>query len=695
MNPLISYRKRLAWCTACFLALTAASAVITLIRPSFESGLGLWTGAVLAALVICVLIGLYMSTRLRSALEHDIRQLRRAINQLAAGEMLSASIDFRCKELDECGSELATASEALRQKYTRLNNDATRDALTGLANRRTLMYTLEREMALVNRTGWPLAMIMVDIDHFKKFNDTYGHQAGDLVLQRTARRLSSLVRESDVVARFGGEEFAILLPGTHLDHATEIANQLRNSLRCDVVQFDGHELAVTASFGVAEVQTCAVRDTETLIGLADEALYDSKKAGRDRVTVSSCKTKPVALEANAPASQPTPTSASPQARAHPGGASPTGNGADASIDRDAMALMGSTFSILQVMPDKQRVARDVLQQVTAAMQCPNAAILLPNEQGELAIICRVQGTAETTMHNYKSTEAALAWFNEMVGLHMDAVIQASDAYTLKMDDHHPMKRMLIPLIHGSDIVGAMLATLAPEQEVTRRQKNVLTALSAIGAAALKNCEAYRKYEDRWIGLIEALCKTVHTNLAYRRDHGERVGALVAAVARALGLRDEDELQLLRVAGLVHDIGKIRIPQKLLLKRGRLKQSDREIMQKHCRIGAEIINRVPGMHRLAQIVEHHHEHYDGAGYPDGLAGDEIPIESRILAVADAYDAMVSERPYRTPLSHDEAISRLKRASGTQFDPDVVMTFVELSSSLQTGEKSAGEVLVTTI
>lgn len=663
---------------ACFLALTATSAVITLIKPTFDSRFGLLTGSLLAVLVVCVLIGLYLSTRLRSALEHDIDQLRRAINELGAGDEFKTSIEFQCRELDACGSELAAASDALRRKYTRLNNDATRDALTGLANRRTLMFTLEREMALANRTGWPLAMIMVDIDHFKRLNDTYGHQAGDLVLQRTARRLSSLVRESDVVARFGGEEFAILLPGTHLDHATEIANQLRNSLRCDRVQFEGDELAVTASFGVAETQTSAVRDTETLISLADEAMYDSKKAGRDRVTVSMRKQKAPNVE-----SIPTPT---PQPKPA------TSGGAQASIDRDAMALMGSTFSVLQVMPDKQRVARDVLQQVAAVLQCSNAALLTPDDRNELSINCRVQGAGVATEHDYEANEAALAWFDEMVGLHMDAAIQTSDVCTLATDDNHPMQRMVIPLMHGPDLVGTILATLAPNQEVPRRQKNILTALAAIGAAALRNCDAYRKYEDRWIGLIEALCKTVHSNLAYRRDHGERVGALVAAVARALGQRDEDELQLLRVAGLVHDIGKIRIPQKLLLKRGRLKQSDRDLMQKHCRIGAEIINRVPGMHRLAQIVEHHHEHYDGAGYPDGLAGDEIPIECRILAVADAYDAMVSPRPYRTPLSHDEAINRLKQASGTQFDPDVVLTFVDLFSTLRTGVKTAGEVLV---
>ena len=659
---MISFGKRLAWCTVCLLAMIAAAVAMTVTVPAREGGIGTTARLLGVGLLGSVLIGLYLTVRLRVALRRDFTRLRRAIRDLAGAEASSAHWRFECEELQACSDELATAARSLHRRYTRLSADATLDALTGLANRRTLMFALERETALSLRTGWPLALVMIDIDHFKNLNDSHGHQAGDVVLQRTAHRLASLVRESDVVARFGGEEFAVLLPGTHLDHAVEIAGQLRNALRCNEVQYEGNKLAVTASFGVAELHECALADTESLISAADTALYAAKSAGRDQVMAAdkadaTGRTAPSADRMAGLQSNPTTTHAP-----------------DTSVDRDTMALMGSTFSVLQVMPDRQRVAQDILQQITALLQHHDGAFFIRRDD-TLHVIARARGnltilSAENTPSGFYEPR-----FADMTELDPSSVAETTEARVLDPDDVCSVRRVVLPLHHGSHLAGVVQVAVPAEYELSKRQRTVLTALGAIGAAALKNCDAFKRYEERWIGLIEALCRTIHSHLAYKRDHGERVGALVTTIARAMGQRDEDELQLLRIAGLVHDIGKIGLPAKLFHKRGSLKPSERKTMQMHCRIGADIINSASGMQRLAAIVRHHHEHYDGGGYPDGLAGDEIPIESRVLAVADAFDAMISERPYRRALPHEEAIRRIKQAAGTQFDPNVVAAFLE--------------------
>jgi len=217
--------------------------------------------------------------------------------------------------------------------------------------------------------------------------------------------------------------------------------------------------------------------------------------------------------------------------------------------------------------------------------------------------------------------------------------------------------------------------LPSDLRLSKRQQTVLSALSAIGATALKNCDTYERLTTRLCGLIDALCSAVHVNDAYKRNHCRRVSALTMELARAMGQHDEEELQLLRVAGLVHDIGNIELPERLFKKKGRLRDGEWKLLQEHCRIGADIIDGAAEMGRLASIIRHHHEHYDGGGYPDGLAGNEIPIESRIIAVADAYVAMTSPRPHRPEMSHDEATKQIREGAGRQFDPATVDAFLE--------------------
>lgn len=170
-------------------------------------------------------------------------------------------------------------------------------------------------------------------------------------------------------------------------------------------------------------------------------------------------------------------------------------------------------------------------------------------------------------------------------------------------------------------------------------------------------------------------------------HADRVVYHVLLLARKMGLK-QDQLISLEQGAILHDIGKVGIPDSILLKPGPLTPEEMEVIKSHPIIGCKIIENIPYLHPAMKVVRHHHEWYNGEGYPDGLKGKEIPIVARIFSVADAYDAMTSDRPYRKAFSEEHALEELRRCAGTQFDPDVVDLFTSLSSEELALPKTAG-------
>lgn len=177
-------------------------------------------------------------------------------------------------------------------------------------------------------------------------------------------------------------------------------------------------------------------------------------------------------------------------------------------------------------------------------------------------------------------------------------------------------------------------------------------------------------------------------------HSTRLAEWALHVARELGL-DESCLGDIEVAALLHDIGKIGIADAILNKPGKLTAEEYELMKKHPEYGWAVLRQVPGMERASLIILHHHESYDGKGYPGGLKGEEIPMGSRIVAVIDAFDAMVSNRPYRQGLPFEEAERRLLEASGTQFDAKVVNRFLPLARAEMASVFAAAGVTVSVV
>jgi diguanylate cyclase (GGDEF)-like protein len=201
---------------------------------------------------------------------------------------------------------------------------------------------------------------------------------------------------------------------------------------------------------------------------------------------------------------------------------------------------------------------------------------------------------------------------------------------------------------------------------------ILLALGDQAGAVLQNARLHGELRGSYVTTVSMLAEAIEAKDPFLRGHSNEVSEYVTAVAERLGI-DGRRREELTFGSLLHDIGKLGISERILLKPGPLSQEERSIVQLHPRIGYRLIQQVPTLRQIAPAVLHHHERWDGGGYPAGLKGEEIPLEARIICVADSYSAMTSERPYTKPLSAQEACAELERCAGTQFDPEIVRLF----------------------
>ncbi len=356
---------------------------------------------------------------------------------------------------------------------------ATTDVLTGLRTRRFFGSQLPHELAKARRAGSSLAVLIVDVDHFKAINDRYGHPAGDRVLVEVAHRLRDSVRHADFIARYGGEEFAVVVPQIGPQELANIGERLRTRVAASPIQVSPDVwIDVRVSVGTAGYPRHGNSPAE-LITTADRALYAAKSQGRDRVVVGE----------------------------------------------------------------------------TAAIQPP--ATELPDE-------------------------------------------------------------LLAYLQRSADEV------------------------------------------DSWLSGTE---------------HGRAVGRWAGLVASLLG-EDQAVVRRAELAGRLHDVGKILIPQAIWRKPSGLSRNERQLVQQHSDYGYQLISVLPGLLDVAEIVRQHHERIDGRGYPLGLTGPDIRLEAKIVAVCDCWAAMIADRPYHVGLPPAEACAELVAGRDTQYDARVVDAFLEL-------------------
>jgi diguanylate cyclase (GGDEF)-like protein/putative nucleotidyltransferase with HDIG domain len=380
-------------------------------------------------------------------------------------------------------------SLALRESYEELSRLANTDGLTDLGNHRYVQEALARELERAKQNRHSVAVIMMDIDSFKLFNDTHGHAAGDKVLKLVADVIRSLTHKDDVIGRFGGDKFMIIAPRLNRRRGKAIAERIRRRLSEQGVHMDsGQRLPLRLSMGIA---VCPDDSTnkEELLAYVDVSLFESKRAGGNTITLAN------------------------------------------------------------------------------------------RQPGELAA-----------------------------------------------------------------------------------------------------------YQDTTMGVLDGLVRAVDQKDRYTKSHSEENAEYAMLLGRALGLSETTQ-SALRIAGLLHDIGKIGIPDHILKKPGPLTPEEREIVQRHVVLSNLIIKGIPYAEDVGDAVANHHERWDGGGYPRGLKGEEIPLLGRIMAVVDAYSAITSDRPFRKGQSHRVAVAELRRNAGTQFDPDLAEKFIEVMESRRKEEAAA--------
>ena len=669
----------------------------------------------------------------------------------------------------------------------KLQAEARVDPKTGLYNARHFTVAMEEELGRAQRFQRPMSLIMADLDLLRDINNTYGHLAGDAVLRGIADVFRQELRHYDVPARFGGEEFSILLPETSPEQAYEIADRIRRavSARLFEVETSSEPIRATISMGIASFPLNG-DDMNELVHQADLAVYRAKLQGRNRVLdasdepllVQADKRGPQLAALKAPengAARPLDPPAEPEverrqtARPHmPAaprffsvplrlkltvglvGVIGTAAGILASVFGHSTDLAGlGTIIVLVALGQLLSLEMETGSiSVSAVGALTAAAIIGPRAALPLAVTMAAvewsarRAVAHQLLFNVGALSlaslAATAVFSFHLGGPIGTVIFVASGLAAGLA-YFFVNLGLVSIAVGVEghesprkVWSERFSWLLPHYAVYGFMAAVIyEAYQSIGAWAIvvfalplflmrKTQEAYLKHtqrsaqqlraaaetiqtqnvslehankllKERSTAAMESLSATVDARDAYTAGHSRRVQELALAIGRELDL-SHAELELLGHAALFHDIGKLGMPDSILLKPSSLTEEEWTIMASHAVEGASIINRLGFLSDAVPAIRHHHERFDGGGYPDGLAGDDIPLGARIIHVADAFDSMLTTRVYRPARPAREALDELRRNAGTQFCPRCVGAFEAIVTTQLAAEPSMREPLL---
>jgi diguanylate cyclase (GGDEF)-like protein len=658
----------------------------------------------------------------------------------------------------------------------KLEAEAQLDPKTGLYNARHFTAALDEAVERAYRNERPVSLLVADLDLLREINNRFGHLAGDAVLAAVAQVLQREAGHDGVAARFGGEEFCVLLPGVGESKAVVVAERIRGAVAglAIPVQTSSEPISATVSIGVSSLPEHAT-DAQELIHRADTCAYRAKAQGRNRVVASSALTVLDDVAWPAQASLPDATSPEPPAEVLE---QPLVSNAVAST-----APVGASDAMTET-PSSSRPPTPNLLSFSRALQAVVVSVTVAGVVGGLvavrgfdgdivgvalliALVATGQALAvEALDHSTISLSAVgslagAALFGPAVALPIAIAVTAVEWSARRTQLHQALFNVgsltlsglagaatfaMLPANHWAFAAGGALAGAAyyavnvgllttvialdagePWLKTLRERFAWLfvhyVAYGAVGATIalaydivhvlalfvfavplilvrkaqldyIGHTEAHvRKLRDaaktiegqneslvranallreRATEAMESLAAAVDARDAYTAGHSRRVQEIAVHVGRELGL-DGAELESLSFAALFHDVGKLAVPDSVLLKSGPLQSEEWWVVRRHAAEGERIIGHLGFLADATPAIRHHHEHFDGSGYPDGLEGEAIPLGARIIHVADAFDSMSSDRVYRNRLSPEAALAELRREAGAQFCPRCVGAF----------------------
>ncbi len=635
------------------------------------------------------------------------------------------------------------------------------DPKTGLYNARYFGGVFAEVLERARRRHRPLALMMVDLDLLREVNNNYGHLAGDGVIRGVAEVFRASLRIEDVPARFGGEEFSVLLPETPLDDALEIAERIRCEVAEKLFQVETvpEPIRATVSIGVSSFPADGTTQTD-LVHHADLAVYRAKLQGRNRVVAAStelglliepAKAAAVVIPEDGEYVTPLPAPAVIRPRKERrrvrarewlgirdvprrlmwligvltiAGVAGGVAGAVFGSSRDlvgmcALVALIAIGQVLAIETDDSSIS------VTAVGAIAGASLFGARVAFAAAFVAALVdwSARRSPLHQplfnvgalTLSTLGAVGAFDLVVGLPLGshdiraipAALAASGVYFILntgllalalafeseqgwwalwrdrfswMTGHYLVYgAVAAAMVIGYDSIHAyaLLVFALPLVLIRRTQEAYLshtqgsarrlrTAAELIKKQNVSLAEANQLLRERSTAAMESLSATVDARDSYTAGHSRRVQKLALAIGRELEL-SEPELDLLGHAALFHDIGKLAIPDSILLKPARLSLEEWGVMRKHADEGARIIERLGFLADAVPAIRHHHERWDGNGYPDSLAGEDIPLGARIIHVADALDSMLTTRIYQAQRPVAEALEQLRSGAGKQFCP----------------------------
>jgi diguanylate cyclase (GGDEF)-like protein len=538
-----------------------------------------------------------------------------SVGFFTARRITSSDID-----LLEGFAELAGMACANAEQHAEVREAAELDGLTGCLNRDGLQRHLTRQIAEAEKHGTRLSVAILDLDGFKSVNDIFGHPTGDGVLKSVGSALRASVRTGDVIARYGGDEFALILPEASEHQAAPVLDRVRASISS--MEVPGGR--ITACVGVAERNEG--ESMQDLISRADEALRDAKGS----LSPGSVRR---ASRATSPVKASTVNGTSPDRRQRwRAVAGDIGLGVARESDSGVSAAVAVTE----------------LQDVLQLKLCSTFQLV---SSGRLEVVAEA-GPDAPSQPSRDADDGA-------IGRAMREKRRIKGGAN---------KEVAIPLIVGGRAWGA-ISCVAGQRPLDDVDVELIAGVAEHLSAAIRTGDLYEQLTKSMIGTAEALAAALEAKDSYTADHARSIADLAVEVGRELNLSDS-AIEDLRYGGIFHDVGKIAIPDAIINKPGPLTDEEFEVIKQHPAIGAEILAPVPFLYGVRTIVRHAHEHWDGGGYPEGLTGEQIPLGARIVLAVDAWHAMTSDRPYRQAMSDVEAYKELEDNSGTQFDPEVV-------------------------